>query len=252
MSVERKGEGAVGDAARWAHERERVRRFHRDGGVRQKGFFGFEDRAHQLRVQQRERVTLDLLLESGFDRLAPLDILEFGCGEGDGFGRWVEWGADRRRLHGIDLREDAVETAVTRFGVDVRHGCGSAMPWPDATFDLVAAHTAFSSIEQELLRQQCAVEIARVLRPGGAVLWYDTARPNPVRPAMPCFSEFEIQALFPGFSLRSRAVTVRPPWARRIPAMWLELIYEGWSRLPGVRSHRLALLRKPVRVEASE
>lgn len=249
MSAGRENE--VSSVPQWADEQERIRRFHREGGVREKGFFGFEDRAHQLRVQQRERVTLDLLLESGYDRLAPLEILEFGCGEGDGFGRWLEWGADRQRLHGIDLRRDAVEVASARFGVDVRMGCGSALPWSDSTFDLVAAQTVFSSIEVEELRRRCALEISRTLRPGGAVLWYDTARSNPARPDMPCFSEREIRGLFPSFSLRSRAVTVRPPWARRVPRAWLELIYEGWSRLPGVRSHRLVLLTKPARMEAT-
>lgn len=252
--IQRDPDSAHSEASRDVAEGDRERKrvldfFGAEGDLRSKPYFGFEDVAHQLRIQQRARHTLALLDRAGIRSLNTLDILESGCGDGDGLGRWIEWGAERNRLRATDLRTEAVNRAAARFGVRVKAACGSELPWPDARFDLVSVHTMFSSIENEELRIRCAKEITRVLRPRGTILWYDTERPHPARPEMPWFGRRELHQLFPSYSLDSVRVTVRPPWARRIArSSLLPLIYELWSRLPGATSHRLALMTRQGRV----
>ena len=121
---------------------------------------------------------------------------------------------------------------------------GAALPHPDATFDLVSTFTVFSSVLDQGLRMLIAGEIARVLRPGGMVLWYDMRLPNPRNRAIRPLNRRTLAALFPGFELDLRSITVIPPLARRLGA-GAERTYPLVNRVPLLRSHLLGALVAP-------
>ncbi len=215
-------------------------------GERAPAYFGFEEAAQVQRVHERFAVTLRLLTRHGLRSLTGLRILDVGCGEGTQLRQLVQWGASPGSLAGIDLREGAVERArALGPAMDLRVGSAESLPWPDASFDLVCQQTVFTSILDGGMRRRVAAEMARVLKPGGAVLWYDFVYDNPRNADVRRVPPGEVRALFPGFAAHLVRVTLAPPIARRIPAAALPLLYPLLAALPFLRTHRLGLLVKP-------
>lgn len=112
-------------------------------------------------------------------------VLDIGCGRG-----LVAIGAARRvpngHVTGIDLwqevdlagnspeaiRANAVAAGVAnRLTVDT--GDARALPYPDASFDIVASMTAIHNIPDAAGRSEAIAEAWRVTRPGGQILIYD-------------------------------------------------------------------------------
>jgi ubiquinone/menaquinone biosynthesis C-methylase UbiE len=89
------------------------------------------------------------------------DVLEVGCGAGSGLGALAAL-LEPRRLAGLDIDREAlsrVRAPAEVFEADVR-----ALPFPDASFDLVFD---FGTLWHIARTRDALVEIARVLRPGG-------------------------------------------------------------------------------------
>ena len=86
-----------------------------------------------------------------------------------------------------------------------------------------------------------AAEITRVLRPGGALLWYDLRVPNPRNPNVRPVSRRELAALFPGLVGPVETATLAAPLARHV-APWSELVAGALERCPWLRTHLLAVL----------
>lgn len=105
------------------------------------------------------------------DRRAYGDVLEVGCGTG--FLLLNLWQAGfARRLHATDLSAGMVEQCVAngaRLGATV-HGevaDAEALPFPDASFDLVCGHAVIHHLPDV---ETAIKELVRVLRPGGRLL----------------------------------------------------------------------------------
>lgn len=97
------------------------------------------------------------------------DLLDAGCGTG-GFLRWaLDTGAVRSAC-GIDIVPTAVELAGAEAPqADVRLGSILALPYTDRSFDIVVCNDVLQHIApHEAVR--ALAELARVTRPGGAVL----------------------------------------------------------------------------------
>jgi SAM-dependent methyltransferase len=219
------------------------RRRERAAGTR--GYFGFEGPAHVARVHERLARTLRLLSRHGFEPLGQTRVLDLGCGDGSLLRRFVEWGADPGRLAGIDVRQDAIDRArALCSALDLRVGTGTAVPWPDGSFELICQHTVFTSILDPAIRQAVASEMRRVLTPDGAVLWYDFMYDNPRNPDVRGVGKGEIARLFPGFELDLIRITLAPPLARLMPGPLLPVCYPVLAALPLLRTHYLGILRR--------
>lgn len=118
------------------------------------------------------------------------------------------------------------------------------MEWTDESFELVVASTVFTSILDDEVRRRVADEVTRVLRPGGALLWYDFRVDNPANPNVRGIAEEELKNLLPGFAHHLRTVTLAPPLARRVvPISWA--VATLFECLPFLRTHILGVLVKP-------
>ena len=198
-------------------------------------------------MQDRYRETLRLLHRHGFHPLTDRKLLDVGCGDGSLLRESMQWGMKLSHIAGIELREDPVATALELSpGMDVRCGSATNLPWPDGTFDLVGAHTVFTSILDLRMRREVAAEMQRVLRPGGAVLWYDFTFDNPRNPDVRGIKQSEVRALFPTYDAHLRRISLAPPIARRIPVALLSVAYPVLASLPILRTHCLGLLVKPA------
>jgi len=91
------------------------------------------------------------------------DVLEVGCGTGLILSRLK---AVARSAEGVDLSPGMLEKARER-GLSVKEASATALPYADATFDVVASFKVLAHVPDILLALS---EMARVCRPGGHVL----------------------------------------------------------------------------------
>ncbi len=197
---------------------------------------------NQAIVSERWRVFDALLTASGNGSLSGRRILEVGCGDGANVDPLLATGA--RALTGVDLAFPRLASARRSHP----QGCfvvanGEQLPFPSAAFDAVVLFTVISSILDPAVARGMARDSARVLRPGGIVLWYDLRVNNPRNANVRGVRRGELEGLFPGFGLQVRSVTVAPPLARALgpAARWL---YPALASLPPLRSHYAAVLTK--------
>jgi SAM-dependent methyltransferase len=198
----------------------------------------------QFFAQTRERATLGLLRDAGYEPLSDLEVLEMGCGVGGVMLDLLRWGADAAQLHGCDLLPGRVQQARKRLpaSTSLATADGGALPYRSARFDLVLQFGVLTSILDPDLRQRMADELWRVLRPGGAVLWYDF-RVQGRNPAVRAIHPREVRGLFPRGVLTARRVTLAPPISRRLASVsWL--LCELLARIPWLRTHDLILIVK--------
>ena len=116
-----------------------------------------------------------------FDRRVTWDgaaVLDLGCAGGF----MAEAIADRgAAVTGIDPAADAVAAArahaeATGRAITYDTGVGEALPYPDATFDIVVCVDVLEHVSD---LAQVLAEVARVLKPGGVFL-FDTINRNAV------------------------------------------------------------------------
>jgi len=172
-------------------------------------------------------------------------ILEVGCGRAYWLRQLIQWGAQPENLFGIDLMQERLQDGRKLCPQEVSLECGDAsrLDFPDAYFTMVLQFTVFTSILDDVMKRQIAAEISRVLKPGGALLWYDYFVSNPSNPNVRGVSRREIVKLFPGFSIFLKRVTLAPP-ITRVVAPVSTAVYRLLSALPPLRTHYLGFLQK--------
>ena len=89
-------------------------------------------------------------------------ILDCGCGTGYNLGVLAAYGAS----FGLDLNERGL-TLAREMGRPLARADTARLPFPDATFDLV---TSFDMMQCIPTDREAVLEMARVVKPGGAVV----------------------------------------------------------------------------------
>lgn len=208
--------------------------------------YALADPVNLYLFQRRERAVLDLM---GDHRLLPLDrarIVDVGCGNGSVLRDFMRWGAAAHLCAGIDLLEDRVAVAreMSPPGLDIRCGSAEALPWADASFDIAVQFTLLSSVLDVGTRRRIAAETMRLLRPGGALLYYDFIW-NPGNRDTRGLRLSELRTLYEGCAIDARRTTLAPPISRQVARL-------SWTAarlleaVPILRSHYIACVIKPV------
>jgi ubiquinone/menaquinone biosynthesis C-methylase UbiE len=189
---------------------------------------------------------LALLERHGLFPLEHRKIADIGCGTGNWMLEFIQWGADPENLFGIDLNAPRIEEARSRIpAARFEIGNAASLPLTDGSIDIACQFTAFSSVLDEATKREMAGEMLRVLRRRGAILWYDLRVDNPANPAVLGVDIEEMRRLFPGCAIDAERVTLAPPIARAI-VPHLPALAAALRRIPFLRSHYLALIRKPA------
>jgi ubiquinone/menaquinone biosynthesis C-methylase UbiE len=232
-------------AERIAAESERIRDEYRrrDRDVRRLRYAPW-DPAEMLMRANRKRLAAGLLHGAHVFPGPGAPCLEVGCGRLGWLADLLTWGVREGDLSGIDL--DASRLADARASLpaaDLRVGDGTRLPWGDESFALVVTSTVFSSILDPEVRRLVAREVARVLRPGGALLWYDLRVDNPRNHQVRGIGRAELARLFPDLTVTLRSATLAPPLARLVaPRSWaLATLIET---IPLARTHFVGVLVK--------
>ena len=203
------------------------------------------NRGNQAIRQERERKLEQLLRCAGFFPLGNQRILDVGCGTGETLAGFEAWGAKPENLFGVDLLSDRIRRAKENFpDITFREANAETLPFGNGFFDLVALFTVFTSIRDPQMARNVSREINRILRPGGAVVWYDFRINNPFNQHVRGISRQGVLTLFPGYDTRLKSVTVLPPLARRAGRL-TGLLYPSLAALPFLRSHYAGVLVKP-------
>jgi len=196
--------------------------------------------ASLMAVQERERYLLGQFARRGWDPV-NLDCLDVGCGTGGELARLIAYGAEPRRLHGVDLRDDAIAAAKNRLPLcEIVTGDASELPYATGSMDVVMQLTTLSSILDEEVRRRVAAEMIRVCRPSGLVMSYDFVT-NPTNTDTRGLSRDEVSRLFPGCQIRTHRVTLAPPIARRIAPRSRRLA-ALLGALPPLKTHLIAFV----------
>jgi ubiquinone/menaquinone biosynthesis C-methylase UbiE len=235
-----------GECSKVTNEAERIRvEYDRRARALPQDFYALTRPANLFADQQKTRALLQALSREQLLPLAGRRILDVGCGDGQQLLQFESWGARAGDLAGIELIQSRFDRAAARLagGPDVRVGDASALPWPDASFDLVHQSTVFTSILDAGMKRAIAGEILRVLKPGGVLIWYDFFVNNPANPAVRGIGAGEIRSLFPRCDIRLTRTTLAPPIARRlVPLTWMGAL--ALERLSVLNTHYLGVIRR--------
>ena len=225
-------------------ESERIARAYEQLEARGGSRWSLTNPGNRTILAERRREFRRLLREAGFTPLGERKVLEVGSGTGGELAWLTELGASPGCLTGVDLLPDRVATARREHPqLDFRQGNAEHLEFGDAAFDLVMAITIFSSILDRGMADNVASEIVRVMRPGGALLWYDVRYDSVSNASVKGVGHARIRNLFPALHGSLRSVTLLPPLARRLgPATGV--LYPTLASLPPLRSHLVGLLRK--------
>lgn len=209
------------------------------------GRYSFFERAQLLAVQEREARLLALLKASGIASLERMKILEIGCGAGFWLRQFANWGATPENLAGIDLLLERIALARDLCPPRVTLQCcdASHLEFPDGQFDLVFQSTVFTSILDEVIKRRVALEMLRVLRPKGLILWYDFHANNPANPDVRGVEKSEIKQLFPNCRISLQKLTLAPPIGRLVAPI-STLLYRALSGIKPLCTHYLGIITK--------
>jgi ubiquinone/menaquinone biosynthesis C-methylase UbiE len=223
---------------------ERVYREYADRGFGQSKW-SLANKGNQAIQEECRRKIRKNLQMTGFLPLDKRRILDVGCGTGERLAALADMGARPENLFGVDLIRDRISEARQKHpGITFQWGNAENLPFTDSAFDLVTVFTVLSSILSCEMASHVCLEINRVLRSGGAVIWYDFRVHNPWNRHVRGIPRHRIQRLFPDFKLHLESVSLLPPLARRLGRL-TNLVYPPLNSIPFLRSHYLGVLTKP-------
>lgn len=200
--------------------------------------------AEQFMRHGRGRLAARLLHDASVFPGAASQCLEVGFGGGGWLPELLGWGASEQNLHGVEIDPTRLDATRRRLPkARLIQADAADLPYPGKRFDLVVVSTVFTSILDDEVRRRVAGEIQRVLRPGGALLWYDFAVDNPRNRNVRGVPKKELLGLFPELTGTVRRVTLAAPLVRLVAprSWWLAELLES---LPFLRTHLVAVLRK--------
>jgi SAM-dependent methyltransferase len=204
-----------------------------------------KDNAGYRRLASERDAALDSLIRSSVNGRDDVRLLDVGCGTGQ---LAVRLHATQPEISvvGIDLLAQRIEVATTNAPwANFRVGSADDLPWEDGFFDIVTAITLFSSLPSTSLEASSALEIGRVLRPGGWLVWYDLRYPNPWNPSVHALPRKRLAELYPGWEMELRPLSVPPPFARRMGRL-TPFAYPALHAVRPLRSHLVGRLERPV------
>lgn len=199
-----------------------------------------------IRYQEaiKSRMFSKAVLKSFGKRLSQIRVLDVGCGTGGFLRRMVEWGADPGLLLGTEFLEDRLQIAMRNSPPEIRWRFGGLDFNSDKGFDLVSAHTVFSSVLDDAMRSELAESMWQKTGNGGWVMVFDFRYNNPSNPDVRKVTRKELETWWPGKKRFYLLDMLAPPLARRLVSgnyLIAELLV---LIIPFLRSHFVYMAKK--------
>ena len=133
--------------------------------------------------------------ELGEDARKAIKVLDFGTGIGGSIAP-LRRALPKAELHGADISSESVAMAQQRHGdlASFKVIVDNALPYPDATFDIVFVACVYHHIPVDQ-REHWTAEIRRVLKPGGHFLVFEHNMLNPLTMKVVRDCEFDEDAI---------------------------------------------------------
>jgi ubiquinone/menaquinone biosynthesis C-methylase UbiE len=163
-------------------------------------------------------------------------LLDVACGTGR-FLRFVKEAFPRLAVTGCDLSQAYLDEArehVRPYPVDFKAAQAEALPFEDTSFDIVTSIYLFHEVPPPV-RREIAREFARVLKPGGLLVFMDSLQPGDT----PMFD-----ALLESFPLNFHEPYYSGYLREDLPRLFAEAGLETQSSSPVFLS-KLVVARKP-------
>lgn len=131
---------------------------------------------NEMGVRVQQLITFsEMMAGIGKVNLSGMKILDYGCGEGRHLRQFLDMGAEPELVCGVDLSEASIRIARQRSpNLRIEMGDGQSVPFPNESMDLATLHFVMGSIGSEELRTHLGAELARILKPGGYLYWWDS------------------------------------------------------------------------------
>ncbi len=202
---------------------------------------------YRIRVRRVEREMLNALTILGLiNNISNMKVLDFGCGNGLWLTRWLSWGATSGNLSAADIREEALQLAQNQAPKSklcpVRE---SGLEMQDESCDIVYQNLVFSSILEAKYRKAAGSEIARVIKPGGVLFWYDLLYNNPLNRNIRKVPLSEVRDLFPGYEIAYQSKIILAPPIARLVTPFSSRVADFFENISLLRTHLFIALRKP-------
>lgn len=232
-----------GEAERISSDAERVRLEYqrRDADEQLRSYYRrIGPAAERATAERRSRVWSRM---TGLGDPTEIRVLDVGCGGGGDLIWLANQGLPTTNLFGIDLHGPAVEAARTALpDATIVIGNGADLPFSDKSVDVAMQAVAISSVVDPQARRRIALEMARVLRPGGLIISYDLIAAPSANPHLVGIDRSEVGRLFADLGkVESERITLAMPIASRVPPV----IAERLNGITSLRSHLLVVVRVP-------
>ncbi len=104
-------------------------------------------------------------------------VLENGCGVGMYVERLAEGGGEVIGLeYDFERAQEARQNTAHLDNAHILNAAGESLPFPTASFDLILSHEVLEHVQDD---RQAAMEMVRVLRPGGRIVLFVPNRGYP-------------------------------------------------------------------------
>ena len=190
------------------------------------------------------RELLNQLKRHGILNIRDKKVLDVGCGYGSWLRKFVNFGADPCKLHGIDLLEERVKSAkYVHPNMWFKQCNAEAIPFPDQHFDMVIQAVVFTSILDYATKKRIADEMLRVLNDDGLIIWFDFRYDNPWNPDVKGIGKNDLQSLFTGCTFDFKSVVLAPPITKLL-ARYSVMACLVLEKIPILRTHYLTIIKK--------
>lgn len=195
--------------------------------------------------QQRKNEIKRAIRNAGVSsRLMNKRVLDVGCGSGEILSYFLEGGVLPENLYGIDLLSGRIEEAQRLYpGVSFTCGNAERLHYASKFFDIITQSTVFTSILDSKMKRSMAVEMLRVLKTGGIIIWHDYRFNNPFNKDVKGIKKGEIVALFKNCDFVFQSMNLNALIARPL-AQFSWKLCELLEKIPFLRTHWLVTIKK--------
>ncbi len=153
-------------------------------------------------------------------------------------------GALRETPYGFDSPPRRIEEAQRLYpGMSFTCENAEILSYPNEFFDIITQSTVFTSILDSRMKKRMAVEMVRVLKIGGIIIWHDYRFDNPLNKDVKGIRKKEIIELFDHCHFSFKLMNLNPFIARPLSQLSWKLC-ELFEKITFLRTHWLVTIKK--------